>query len=609
MSEQKIKQRFNKLIEALKLEKSEEIQQYDFKAKELSIQEKIINGICIFPVMYKATGYTDSGRCILSFEAGTTPGRQFKTGQPVKLFNSEEDQAKGIIRHVKSMHIEIITDDETIQDWITKGKIGIQIQADTKTLDYLIQQMEVFTLETNPLMELFYNFDKESLVDLSDRQFTSSDLNESQIMAVQHILGQDPISIVHGPPGTGKTTCLISAIKELNKQSKKILVTAPTHAAVDHICRQLIDSEINFLRIGNDLKVDQKVEPYLLESKIKNDSSYQLIKTLRQQEETLKKKAFQFKRNFGKEEYQDRKKYRQELKSLRKDIRKINNDIGRYHLDNSNIILGTFIGLKQIENDINLCDFLIIDEAGQAIEPAIWLLSPLSKKIVMAGDHCQLPPTILSKQAEEMGLAISALEMTEKLQFPTSFLNTQYRMHDKIMQFSNHFFYQNKLKTGIGLKNETNHFFDFIDTSGCGFEESKDEYTGSISNPHEIDIISKIIASEQVTTDDIAIISPYRSQIELLKVELPELTDSINTIDAFQGQERQLIIISLVRSNPNSEIGFLNDYRRMNVALTRAKNQLIIIGDSSTFGHDQFYNALLDYVESNGNYRTAWEFM
>ena len=605
-----LKLRLDNLIKALKLERAEEISRYESKAIELSVQEKIISGICLYPLEFKSHSFTDSGQNILSFAHHQPDNSNFKIGQPVKVFNQEKDFVKGTVRLIKSNQYEIITTDDSVLDWIKKGKIGLQILADTKSIDYYLDHLTLIPESSNHFIKILYQTD--NYTDLSADYYRSDKLNDSQTSAVNQILGQNPVSIIHGPPGTGKTTCLIAAIETLNTTEQTIWITAPTHAALDHISKQLIQKDIDFLRIGNDLKVDDHVEPYLLDSKIQNDKAYQLVKSLKQTEETLRKKAFQFKRNFGQKEYQERKAQRQELKNIRKDIRKLRHDIARFHIENSNIIIGTFIGLKQVESDLGTCDYLIIDEAGQAIEPAIWLLSVNCKKLVLAGDHLQLPPTIFSQKAIDLGLNLSVLEIAEKTAYPTSFLNIQYRMQDSIMQFSNSFFYNNKLQSADHLVpdesgSKTN--IDFIDTAGCGFEETKNELSGSISNQNEIDIISKLIKDLDLSNKSIGIISPYRSQVELIKTEISEYDKKVKTIDSFQGQERDIIIISMVRSNPNAEIGFLKDYRRMNVAMTRTKRHLFIIGDSTTFGHDKFYSAFLDYVESNGNYRSAWEFM
>ena len=233
------------------------------------------------------------------------------------------------------------------------------------------------------------------------------------------------------------------------------------------------------------------------------------------------------------------------------------------------------------------------------------------KNWFLAGDHLQLPPTVFAKEAIRLNLDQSAIEFANTINHPTLFLDIQYRMYEDIVEFSNQYFYEGLIKTATKIlaQKRVSKSIDFIDTAGCDFEESKDLNFGTISNQGERKVIGLLLNELKPNTSSIAIISPYRYQVECLKNEFPDFNNCINTIDAFQGQERPIIIISLVRSNSASEIGFLSDYRRLNVAMTRAQQRLIIIGDSSTLGHDHFYNSFLDYVETNGNYRSGWEFM
>jgi ATP-dependent RNA/DNA helicase IGHMBP2 len=262
---------------------------------------------------------------------------------------------------------------------------------------------------------------------------------------------------------------------------------------------------------------------------------------------------------------------------------------------------------------------VVIDEAGQGIEPAVWVPILKAEKVVMAGDPFQLPPTVKSRESEKMGLSITLLEKAIKRHENINLLNVQYRMNDLIMEFSNRKFYHNQLHSHASVKNwkisENDRVLEFIDTAGCGFDEKAGEENGSLCNPEEVQLIRKhldLFMEENSSTFSIGIISPYRAQVELLQAEFSAQKQenksiTINTVDSFQGQERDVIYISMVRSNTKSEIGFLKDYRRMNVAMTRAKKKLVIIGDSATLGNDKFYADLLEYAEQIGAYRTGWE--
>ena len=271
------------------------------------------------------------------------------------------------------------------------------------------------------------------------------------------------------------------------------------------------------------------------------------------------------------------------------------------------MVLGTPIGLNNFLKEGTLFDVLIIDEAGQAIEPLAWMLFPYAKSWVLAGDPFQLPPTVLSDDAKKMGFDISILEHAFKHCQNVFFLDVQYRMRQSISDFSSNYFYHGKLKTPERQADIDRHII-FFDTAGTGFEEVRGKDGVSLMNTGELDLVKKLIETEQLDSRDLAIISPYSGQVALAKEELnPKIR--ISTIDSFQGQEKQVVILMLVRSNPDAVIGFLRDYRRMNVALTRAKEKLIVIGDSSTIGNDKFYAQFLEYMEKVNGYRSAWELM
>jgi superfamily I DNA and/or RNA helicase len=248
----------------------------------------------------------------------------------------------------------------------------------------------------------------------------------------------------------------------------------------------------------------------------------------------------------------------------------------------------------------------VIDEAGQCIEPLAWCIFPLSEKIVLAGDHWQLPPTVLSHEAARLGLNRSILETAIDHCAMVYLLDVQYRMRPVIAGFSSQYFYNSLLQSAAHLQNQGTHL-SFIDTAGSGFNEKHGPDGLSLQNEGELETIRKLIEVENIDPAITAFISPYSGQVTAAREVLP-VEMRISTIDSFQGQEKENIIVSLVRSNDESEIGFLKDYRRMNVAITRAKDQLFVIGDSATLGADPFYHAFLTYIEEHGTYRTVWEF-
>lgn len=606
------KEHFQNLLKALQIEKQEELDDYKMLTDASDYSKRIEEGITLYPIEFTELKFNDFGDQLI--EVKTNPnqeGSSFKTGKIVEIFNSDGESAQGQITFYRENEITIKCGDEEIEDWIKKGKVGLNALVDTKTYDAFEKGIrQILDAEKDNLPIRFYESSKSCQ---ADQNYQAESLNEAQNKAVNEILSDNEVSIIHGPPGTGKTTTLVAAIKKLTQNGKSVLVCAPSNAAVDNISIQLLNDKVNVVRIGNENKIDEKVKAAYLETKIKNDSSFKFLQQLKNQSDDLRKKAFKYKRNFGKEEYQERKVLKQELKSLRSDIRKIQKDISQNVLEKTEVICGTFFSIQQFNLPKDCYDYLIIDEAGQAIEPAIWSVAHLGEKMVLAGDDLQLPPTVKSRTAEKMGLAKSVLERAAEIDKPRVLLNVQYRMNATIMAFSNAQFYKNQLIAHESVANqkiENNEFeaVEFIDTAGCGYEEVKEQNGGGISNPGEVSVISKVLQELQLQTNDqsIGIITPYRSQLSEIQQNI--LNEDCNTVDSFQGQERDIIIISLVRSNENGEIGFLSDYRRMNVAMTRAKKKLIVIGDSATLGQDKFYNDFLDFVEQKASYRTAWEF-
>ncbi|HEY6502334.1 MAG TPA: AAA domain-containing protein, partial [Chitinophagaceae bacterium] len=427
-----------------------------------------------------------------------------------------------------------------------------------------------------------------------------------QQQAVAAITQNEQVTIVHGPPGTGKTTTLIEAILQLIRSGEKVLVAAPSNTAVDNIARGLLQQGVKLLRVGNTSKVDETIFPYTPEGKLNNSKAQKEIKQLKIRAEEFRRMALKYKRSFGKAEREQRNLLFKEVKNIRTEIRQLQTYNEEKLLEEAEVIAGTPIGLY--DAGINHLQFntLVMDEAGQCIEPLAWCIFPLAEKIVLAGDHWQLPPTVLSNEAAQLGLNRSVLEAAIDTVSNVYLLNTQYRMRQAIAGFSSNYFYNGLLQTAAHLADNGIHL-TFIDTAGSGYNEKHDPDGVSLQNEGELNIVRQLLQREALDTSATAFISPYSGQVIAAREILPA-SMRISTIDSFQGQEKEIIIVSLVRSNDDGDIGFLKDYRRMNVAITRAKEQLIIIGDSATIGGDAFYNAFLIYAEQHGNYRTVWEF-
>lgn len=604
--------RFNHLLNALENERSFEIEAYRSLTVEKPIKERTAEGVTIYPLDFQDQRYSAYEELILDFKYHPDQhGKMFGTNGKCVLFsmNANESVDATMLRLGESLLSVILHADEA-PEWIKEGKIGLNASCDTRTYDVQIGALRELLETGHSLAADFYlkPFRSYETPDFSD----IPDLNASQNQAVKSVLSGSQFQIIHGPPGTGKTKTLVEAIRKLVEMGKRVLVATPTNAAADHISQELWLKGVPLLRYGHSLKIHERVMALTLHNRLKNHPETAIIERLAREAENVRKKASRFVRNFDEQAREERKQLREELKNIRRDIRSLERNIRHSILESSPVVTGTLIGLQQAEITERAVDVVIVDEAGQALEPAIWFLARYCPQLVLAGDPYQLPPTLFSLNAQKSELAKSLIEVAIDLNHPTLLLNTQYRMNDLILQYSNKQFYHSLVLSdnsvsGQKLENDPYLPVEFIDTAGCSFDEITDD-SGGIYNPGEADILNKRIHELAAEGKNIGVISPYRKQVTLLR-ELPDLSNcAIETIDSFQGQEKDIILISLVRSNSRSEIGFLKDYRRMNVAMTRARFKLIIIGDSATVAGDSFYLELLDFIEKNGSYRSAYEY-
>ena len=536
----------------------------------------------------------------------------FRDGAAIECFIQGEEPIKGMLLNLDGPKGEFRLFAPDFPDWIEDDGVGIKLAPDTRTTT--IMKTVLRNLEQDKhLFKFFEELHGDSSVvspitptNKAPFPFSNQRLNESQQQAVAAITQNDDIVIVHGPPGTGKTTTLIEAIVQLIKMEEKILVSAPSNTAVDNIAKGLIKQGVKVLRVGNTNKVDEEIFPHTPEGRLSNSKQQKEIKQLRIRAEEFRKMALKYKRSFGKAEREQRNLLFKEVKNIRTEIKKLQayNEDKLY--EEADVILGTPIGLYDARIDHLKFKTLVIDEAGQCIEPLAWTIFPMAEKIVLAGDHWQLPPTVLSDEAARLGFNRSILEVAIDRVPNVFLLNIQYRMRQAIAGFSSNYFYNDLLQTAIHLQNTGTHIW-FIDTAGSGYNEEHGRDGTSLENEGELTLTQKLIEAESLESNNTAFISPYAGQVTAAKGILPS-NMRISTVDSFQGQEKENIIVSLVRSNDEGVIGFLKDYRRMNVAITRAKEKLFVIGDSATVGADPFFSAFLSYVEQFGVYKTVWDY-
>jgi len=614
-----------RVARALRTEQTADFALHDAWLKRSNITERKKNGITWFPLRITESGFGLGAYPFIVVERnpGDRLQHRFQSAAPVSLFSAaegnEQSSINGTIGYVDDQRMKISFFADEMPDWVDDGKLGVNLLFDTKTYDEMFKALNiVINVEKGRLKDLRNIILGEQQSTFSKKEKHSSPLlNESQNSAMQSIVEANDLAIVHGPPGTGKTTTLVESIREILKEEKQVMVCAASNAATDHLAKSLHAKGLRVVRIGNLAKVETDNTALTLDVLLQQEKDFKQIRELKKRAVELRKVGGKYKRSFGREEAEQRKLIFSEAKNLNREARELEDYLVQKVLDDAHVIACTLIGSTSGYLTDRKFKTVIIDEAGQGIEPAVWVPILKAERVVMAGDPFQLPPTVKSQDAERQGLAVTLLEKAIQRHEKVDLLRTQYRMNEQIMEFSNRKFYEGKLEAHTSVANWHLDFspkvLEFIDTAGCGFEEKAGDEGESRCNPEEVTIIRKHFdaMTENVTGHfSIGIISPYRAQVELLQAEFASVKNaSVNTVDSFQGQERDVIYISMVRSNDKGEIGFLKDYRRMNVAMTRARKKLVIVGDSATLGNDKFYSDFLNYVESISAYRTAWEFM
>ena len=626
--------------ELLKIEKDEDFKQYQALTERIPVSTRRANGLTWYPVAIRNTELSRGDYMNVELERTTHQdvNHQFRFGAMIALFSNHDpaERLEGVITHVSGNRCRISFRVDELPDWSRDGKLGLDLLFDNNSYNEMERALKDASdsingqkANTGNLASVLTGIRRPTF-ETATYTYPIPSLNDKQQEAVHKILAAKDLAIVHGPPGTGKTTTIVEAIKAmLKKEGKQILVVAPSNTAVDLLTEKLSAIGINVLRIGNPARVSNELQSLTLDHRISVHAEKKEIKSLKKQASEYKNLAHKYKRNFGRAEQEQRKALFAEAYKIMKEVEQHEQYITEQIITGAEVIACTLVGANHYTIRNLKFETVFIDEAGQALEPACWIPILKAQRLVLAGDHCQLPPTIKSREAASRGLSITLMEKAASLYPETlTLLEEQYRMHTDIMNFSSMVFYGNKLTANAGVAFQTlfpgDQPFLFIDTSGCGFDEKQEE--SSISNSEEAAFVLKhlkMYLEELVPHYDadnfpsIGIISPYQEQIKTLRPMIEEDTSlspfmtniTVNTIDSFQGQEREVIYISLTRSNVEQQIGFLSDIRRMNVAMTRARRKLVIIGDGSTLSKSDFYMRLMNYAEELDSYQSAWLYL
>lgn len=632
-----IEEKIRELEKWLTLEKQEDLRQFQSYLLPLSLAEKRERGYLWYPLTILHQGFSIGENIKVSVERTKNKGKAhvFRAGNPIRLCEitdqKEGTYLVGVVHFVREDTMQIIFGQSFLPDWVFKSSIAILPEFDEKSYREMESVLKTLKNTNKGRIQHFKEIlfgDKLPIFSLLKDEVLNPLLNNSQNDAINHIISSKDISIIHGPPGTGKTTTLVSAIARLCDIEYQVLVCAPSNTAVDLLTERISKKGINVVRLGNISRVDEDILNHTLDYQISAHEESKAIKRMRIEADALRKKANSFRTPLDYGQKRQKRELLSEASDLSTWVNQLEKRLIEQVLDRAQVITCTLVGAAHSLLAGRKFTTVLIDEAAQALEPATWIPILKAERVVLCGDPFQLPPTVKSRDANKSGLALTLMEKAIQKGFVHQMLEVQYRGNELIMGYSNQYFYNNKLLASPTVKDKKLPFQDnspviFIDTAGTGFEEKPEPGSGSLYNADEFSLlrehIYRIINETQALVNfdfpSIVILSPYKGQINYMEREIREddklvnLAIKVKTIDGFQGQESDIVIVSLVRSNGKNDIGFLKDYRRFNVAITRAKCQVVVVGDSSTIGKDVFFAGFLDYCESNASYRTAWEYM
>ncbi|KAI8505943.1 DNA-binding protein SMUBP-2 [Branchiostoma belcheri] len=634
-----------KTVRLLELERQAEIEETRLLQDQVSPKELQRRGVCLLKLGVVEQSVGLYGRSLLTLRPGHAggakelPSHTFTPGDIVGLTPSSEarpgaPQLSGVVSYVTTAAISVAFDESvdvlSLDSDALYNVVKLANDVTYKRLKRALKDLETYehTCSCHLIQVLFGEAELSSpLTQLTFPGANSADvidwcnpsLNESQREAVQFALRQREVAVIHGPPGTGKTTAVVEIIAQAVRQKLKVLATAPSNVAVDNLVERLAGYGVHAVRLGHPARLQEAIKHFSLDALLAGSDGSRIVQDVRKD---MTKTLSQMKRCRGKAgEYQA---LRQEMKHLRRELREREEKASLEILGGADVVLATNTGATP-DGPLRLLprkhfDLVVIDECAQALEVSCWIPLQYAGRCVLAGDHLQLPPTIISHKAAAQGLNVSLMERVIGLHGDqiVRMLTTQYRMHQDIMAWPSAQLYNGKLVAHHDLapveeNEDTSLPLLLLDTTGCDLWEMDVPSDQSKGNKGEADLtrthVERLINSG-VCQEDIAVISPYNLQVELLRQHLsskyPRL--EIKSIDGFQGREKEAVVISLVRSNENREVGFLAEDRRINVAITRARRHLAVICDSETVSHHKFLSSLMDYMSTHGEVRSAHQY-
>ena len=544
-----------------------------------------------------------------------------RPGSVVRI--KDEDETLGIISRTGHGWMAAVFDESLGSD---VQKVDLELAPDLVTLQRLkdgLRKCEEAKGLNAKLIDIVFGKAIPRETQLKRLDLLDQELNEDQKEAVLHGIGAPDIALIHGPPGTGKSRTLVEIIRQCAARGDRVLCLTASNAAIDHLARLLLlaDEELNLIRLGHPARAHAQLESHTLAGLTERHPSRQLARELvRDALELLKERRS----DRGGQAWSQKKENRREANRIFADVRRLEKQATESVMASAQIICGTLTGFERDLEEDSKFDVVIIDEASQVLTPALLLGVLRTHRLVLAGDHRQLPPTVISKKAQEKGLGLTVFEQLmddEQSSGCRHMLTVQHRMHAALMNFPSKTFYENQLHAHSSVAGQTLMDFGFaeesplelIDCSGAGLDENRQAEQSSIENSGQAKLLAwriRELLSKGLKVEQIGVITPYSAQVSQLRNLLSEEVEQgleIDSVDGFQGREKEVIIFDAVRSNANGEIGFLSDHRRLNVALTRAKRKLIVLGDAATLGGDSVWAELFDHAIKNDAYRSYFE--
>lgn len=658
---------FDKYKDLVELEREEEMRQHKQEMKNLSGQQREDKGRAILHLSGADQGEGLGGHLVKftrNHDGEEIPDNEISVGDLVMLSKQDplrDDNPTGTVAEMTNYSITVSFDQKP-HDFVFSKDLRMDLYVNDITFQRMIDALGQLDESDGKLAKL-----KEVITGKTEPEKFSAgepdywhnrDLNESQKEAVKNSLGAKDFHLVHGPPGTGKTTTAIEIIKQHIDQGDQVLAVADSNTAVDNMLEFLLEEDVQAVRVGHPARITPKLREHTIDNIVEKNDNYQKSQELREQAFELKDKqdeltypSGKYRRGMSDEQIKDLAgkgqgsrgvssekiqdmaeaiELEDKIDNLFDESRQLEDKAVKQVLSAMNVVCTTNSTAGSGIMADHEFDVVVIDEATQATEPSCLIPITKAKKVIMAGDHKQLPPTIKNQEAAKRGLEETLFERLayEYGDVIKDMLTKQYRMHEDIMNFSSEHFYDGVLEADDSVIDHTLEDLDFdtsqvdesmqdvtdpvtpvsfINLTGSNVQEESKKDSNSKLNREEAKYIiqlSKNFLAGDINPENLAVISPYQDQVDLIQSKLDYENLEVDTVDGFQGREKEVILISLVRSNRNNKIGFLRDVRRLNVALTRAKRKLVVVGDEVTVGSDETYQDFIEYVSKNGLHYT-----